>query len=52
MERLRTMATRREAFTGAPNSSPGLTGNAPNADPNQAFMDAVTQQAKERRGLV
>lgn len=52
MERLRTMASRREAFTGAPNSSPASSGNAPNADPNQAFMDAVTQQAKEKRGMI
>lgn len=52
MERLRTMASRREAFTGAPNASPTGGGNTTAPDANQAFMDAVTQQAKEKRGMV
>ena len=51
MERLRSMATRREAFTGAPNSSPSNSGTVKAADANQQFMDDVTATAMQKRGL-
>jgi len=52
MARLRALNEKRQAFTGAVNPMPsggGASVAAPNAD--QQFMDAVTSQAMQKRGL-
>jgi hypothetical protein len=52
MERLRAMNERRQAFTGSVNPMPsggGAVASAPSAD--QGFMDALTAQAMQKRGL-
>ena len=52
MERLRALNERRQAFTGAVNPMPsgGGSGGAP-VSADQGFMDAVTAQAMQKRGL-
>jgi hypothetical protein len=52
MERLRNMAKRRQAYTGASSSSPGSPGesSAPNAD--QEFMNSVAEKAMRKRNLM
>lgn len=52
MERLRSLNQRRQAFTGAATSSPGMGGAAgvqSNAD--QDFMQAVAAKAMQKRGM-
>ena len=52
MERLRSMNERRQAFTGSVNPMPSGGGAAATAaSPDQGFMDALTAQAMQKRGL-
>jgi len=51
MERLRALNERRQAYTGMGASTPSA-GAAPAAgNPDQAFMDSVTQKAMQKRGI-
>lgn len=51
MERLRAIHERRQAFTGTTSPTPSMGGESPQQSPDGGFMDAVTQQALQRRGL-
>lgn len=52
MDRLRNMAQRRQAYTGAMSSTPGASGemSKPNAD--QEFMNSVAEQAMRKRNMI
>lgn len=52
MERLRSMAQRRQAYTGATSSAPGSAGepSKPNAD--QDFMNTVAEAAMRKRNML
>jgi hypothetical protein len=53
MERLRRMAQRRTAYTGNLNTQPSMGGAAPNkADPNQSFIDSVTNDVMQKRNML
>lgn len=52
MDRLRAMAERRQAYTGAAQSSPGASGNAPQPNVDQQFMNQVAEAAMRKRNMM
>lgn len=51
MERLRSMAQRRQAYTGASRSAPGVTGSTPQPNPDQQFIGAMTDAVFKARNI-
>jgi hypothetical protein len=51
MDRLRHVAQRRQAFTGAVDGAPGTSGVTPQANPDQDLIGAVTNQIYDRRNI-
>ncbi len=52
MERLRNMAKRRQAYTGASSSSPGSPGESSSPNVDQDFMNSVAEKAMRKRNLI
>lgn len=52
LERLRNIAKRRQAFTGAAGGAPGASGIQTQADPDQQFINTVFEGTAQRRNMM
>lgn len=52
MDRLRAMAQRRQAYTGAMASTPGASGEVAPPSADQEFMNTVAEQAMRKRNMI
>jgi len=52
MDRLRNMAQRRQAYTGAMSSTPGASGEMAQPNPDQDFMNSVAEKAMRKRNMI
>lgn len=52
MDRLRSMAQRRQAYTGAMASTPGASGEVAQPNADQEFMNSVAEQAMRKRNMI
>ena len=52
MDRLRSIAQRRQAYTGAMASTPGASGEVSQPNADQEFMNSVAEQAMRKRNMI